>query len=155
MDPDGHVHGKVYGVLNRGHIITDQYAAFNDSGGGAAGSDGTFSQNVENNFLPDPPRGLGVPLALNILSQFRTTSQGSLTSMVNGLVNINTAPLAVLRLLPMLSPDPFKSSMAADSSWLQQAMLGTSSNSRALYDSTKESWDLAAVLAAYRDRRLV
>lgn len=68
-------------------------------GGSAAGSDAR--------------RGTGVPVALGVLDGVRAidpprypgqTSDSPLTDVITGQININTAPVEVLRLLPGLSP---------------------------------------------------
>jgi hypothetical protein len=127
----------------RGRLRTDISVPFNDSNG-----NGRFDQFGRN---ADPHRGHGVPLALNLLSQFRTSGYGSLTVGEQGRVNLNTAPWAVLAMLPMATPDP--------DGWLPQTRLvrdfpGATSVSEALYAPADEVWDIASTIMAYRDRGL-
>lgn len=55
---------------------------------------------------PTGQHGNGIPLALNILNRFRLTAEGGVSEAIVGRVNLNTAPKAVLNVLPLLSPDP-------------------------------------------------
>ena len=55
---------------------------------------------------PTAQHGSGIPLALNILNRFRVTNEGGVAEPLIGRVNINTAPKAVLSVLPLLRPDP-------------------------------------------------
>jgi hypothetical protein len=81
--------------LDRGHLVLDRYAPFVD-----IDNDRRFT------FDPDHRAGLGTPLALGVLDVFQTIDPqfASLTKMTPGLININTAPLNVLRTIPMLTP---------------------------------------------------
>lgn len=75
-----------------------------------------FSFNFSSPAGSDARRGTGVPLALGVLDGVRAINpplyagqttgdtNRSLTQPIMGLVNINTAPVEVLRLLPGLSP---------------------------------------------------
>ena len=55
---------------------------------------------------PTAQHGSGIPLALNILNRFRVTNEGGVAEPLIGRVNLNTAPKAVLSVLPLLRPDP-------------------------------------------------
>ncbi len=81
--------------LDRGHLVLDRYAPFVD-----VDNDRRFT------FDLDHRAGLGTPLALGVLDVFQTIDPqfASLTKMTPGLININTAPLNVLRTIPMLTP---------------------------------------------------
>lgn len=122
--------GVPIGAFDRGSLRLDAFAAFDDLNG-----NGIYEPN-QNESL----RGDGLPLAYNILTRARINKYGSGSSMVSGVVNINTAPLMVLRSLPMLSPDSF--------TWAAQAA------TRPLYTPASERYDLAATLAAYRDKNV-
>lgn len=91
---------------------------------------------------------LGITPAAAILEQFTVSSvTPSLTRAQLGTVNLATAPLAVLRVLPMLSPttDP----MTGYGWWWTDT--DQSGNHSKLDDDT----DLAATIAAYRDKSQV
>ena len=83
------------GSSDRGNLVLDRFAPFEDSS-----ANGVFDPNS------DQPRAPGIPLALNVMNIFTVTPQemGNLTQATPGLVNINTAPPAVMQLFPLLSP---------------------------------------------------
>ncbi|MBL8764029.1 MAG: hypothetical protein JNM07_07150 [Phycisphaerae bacterium] len=114
----------------RGALVTDDYVPFFD-----ADNDGLYDP-----AKGDRPRGDGVPLALSLLSATRSVAFGGLNSRVSGVVNINTAPLSVLRLLPLLSPssDP--------SAWTATGPLSAQQNAGS---------DIASTILAYRDKTAV
>lgn len=93
--------GGLRTVLDRGNLRLDSYVAF-------------FDDDADLIFTPvseggnDTPLGLGTPLAFSVLDTFTAITPGldSYTRALPGTVNINTAPLTVLRALPMLSPTP-------------------------------------------------
>lgn len=119
-------------ALEAGQLVLDDFVPFFD-----ANDDGLFDAATDQRW------GLGVPMAMTILDRFTTMPRrfGS-TSIGNfGVINVNTAPLAVLRAIPMFSPavpDP-----TGGSSWW---WMGSG------HDQTS---DLAATLYAYRDRLAV
>lgn len=84
------------GSVDKGHLLYDQFVPF-------------FDANPNNQpFDPanDIVYGDGQPLALGVVGAFRGLGDafGTYRRATPGLININTAPLAVLRTLPMLSP---------------------------------------------------
>src|SRR5690606_35071753 len=85
---------------------------------------------------------------LNILNTFTTFDPelASITRGTPGLININTAPLAVLRLLPLLNPTT-EGDSSASPVW-PPVGLDT-------YPITDTTNDIAAALVAYRDKMLV
>jgi hypothetical protein len=89
--------------------------------------------------------GPGIPVAYNIIDVFTAMSDeyASRSRGVPGLINVNTAPLEVLRTLPMLSPPP--STGAAQEWW------------GALDPSTPVGGenDIAASLYAYAHRAVI
>jgi hypothetical protein len=113
------------GVVDRGNLRLDDFIPFYDFN-----ADGVFDDTIDQRRYP------GIPLGLNVLNQFRTMDPefGSLTQPTIGVVNINTAPLAVLRALPMLSP----TNVPTDWWWTGGPHDGKS--------------DIAATVLAYRDR---
>jgi hypothetical protein len=85
----------VFPKLDRGNLVLDDFVPYLD-----VLPAGPFDPQT------DRRGGLGVPLALGILDRFHVhgATLGGLTKATPGLVNINTAPLNVLRTVPMLSP---------------------------------------------------
>lgn len=142
-------------ILSRGCLVTDDFVPFFD-----ANNNGQFDYDTD-----DQPLGNGVPLALNILSQFRTadfrlqTSYGTLNRAVPGVVNINTAPLPVLRTVPMLSPDPgdlTSTSTYPSEPWVRTPATNPAGGTVVLYNPTDTSrndpFDIAAAVLSYRDK---
>ena len=124
-------------ALDLGHLVIGDYALF-------------LNQDQDSDLLFDPTRGderagLGIPAALAILDQLNTLDPetGGLRRSIKGKININTAPLAVLRLLPMLSPTTEPLTSPFD--WLGGISPG-------LPDADS---DIAAALLAYRDKARV
>lgn len=131
----GTFEGSLAGALDRGSLKLDAYAPFFDTDG-----DGVF-----NPAAGDVRRGLGVPIALNLLEAVRGIPQtsfpdqfGGISRLTAGVININTAPVAGLRLIPMLSPT------TEPNGWWWTAPSALNTNS-----------DIAATLAAYRDKSVV
>jgi hypothetical protein len=128
-------------LFDRGQLWLTRFVPFNDTN-----NNGQYDQS--NGSFADPQFGPGIPFAASILDRFRYSRFGSLQSSKTGLININTAPAEVLRLVPMLSPD-----MEGWMSRLAQSQDELASGP--LFDPNNETWDLAAALQAYRDKSLV
>lgn len=150
----------VFPALERGQLVLDDYTPFVNVSD-IAGTPFQFNAG-------DRVRGLGIPAALAVIEQFRTLERyvtdsapdpvngysltareplGGLQELIPGKININTAPLRVLRLLPMLSPTQadFPSGPAAGSSeWWGEHPAGL--------NVTTFADDIAARLVAYRDK---
>lgn len=96
------------------------------------------------------PTGSGAPIAGNILTMFRTAPDrfAGLTASTAGLVNINTAPIPVLRVLPLASPaqDEASSSDNASKPTLWPAVRGETA------DIAAQRSDFAAMIESYRDK---
>lgn len=96
------------------------------------------------------PTGTGAPIAGNILTMFRTAPDrfAGLTASTSGLVNINTAPIPVLRVLPLASPaqDEASSSDASPKPTLWPAVNGENAEIAA------QRSDFAAMIESYRDK---
>ncbi len=127
-------------LLSNGHLVLDDYVPYLN-----INPDGPIP--VFDETAPGDIRmGRGIPLALNLLdATFSLDSAvGSISRPVRGAININTAPLAVLRTLPMLSPSTglASGSMTRDDWWGIGGPLDGDS-------------DIAATLLAYRDKALV
>jgi len=88
-------------ALDNGHLALNNYVSYYNTD--------TAELSPDFDTLTDIRRGTGVPMALGVLDQARPlapkdTSADPLTTPTYGLININTAPVEVLRLLPGLSP---------------------------------------------------
>ncbi|MFN0012316.1 MAG: hypothetical protein ACKVS8_11810 [Phycisphaerales bacterium] len=135
---------EVEPLLVRGKLRPDAFFAFLDDPAGNTG-------RREFNPATSLPRGQRLPLALGLLDRFSTAPlPGSLTSSIPGTVNINTASLDVLRSLPMLSPDP------APIGWPNGVgVLRGDGSATPWFDPSVDAWDVAAMVAAYRDKAAV
>ncbi|GMV25576.1 MAG: hypothetical protein AMXMBFR58_16070 [Phycisphaerae bacterium] len=96
---------------------------------------------------PREDLSLGLTPAMSIMDQFNTVNTlATITRPTLGTINLSTAPLAVLRLLPMLSPtvEDYPGS-TGDYSWWWR---GQSGNNTQLTPAA----DLAATVFAYREK---
>lgn len=138
----GSFEAKLAGALDRGCLKLDAYVPFFDRN-----EDGIFTPDALT--VPSPReerRGLGVPIAMNLLDALRGLPEtavadefAGITKMTPGLININTAPLAVLRLLPLVSP-----TSDAAAWWWSSALDGET--------PLAQTSDIAATIMAYRDK---
>lgn len=156
--------GDTPGVLDRGNLVLDRFVPFHDRDADRFLDLASSDPFVDRNDLDPPstqapgdnypligyrdddekPRWPGIPLALHVLDQFRTSRYGSLSGVVQGTINLNTAPLATLRTIPMLTPDA--SQLATYDNWL----LGSTPH----FNPDTETYDLAAAVEAYRDQNV-
>lgn len=131
--------GALKTPLDRGCLRLDDFAPFIDEDGSLI-------------YEPNEERaGLGITPAMTILDNLTTSAAGfeSLRFGLPGRININTAPLSVLRTIPMLSPAPdtlpagvaapITSAFGATWWWGLPGM--------------NASTDIAATVDAYRDKR--
>jgi hypothetical protein len=168
-------------VLDNLRLRLDDYVPFlNIRSAGETGPNEkpAFTNDPGNPATTDYRRGLGVPMALTVLDQLRPfevldlPGDGSLspeeeavlplTRPIMGLVNIQTAPLKVLRLLPGLTPSPeayraFESSSGTSARrpewWGAPFGLATNTGAAELLPADpRTNPDVAAGLVAYRDR---
>lgn len=120
----------LYTKLDRGSLRLDAFVPFVD-------------EDANGRFHPliDYRLGHGVPLALNVLDIFTATpsAYGSLTRATVGTININTAPVEVMRLLPGLSPPPTTDALGQQQWWWTTGA----------HDSRS---DIPATIKAYRDK---
>lgn len=133
---------------DRGHLVLDAWTPFLTLSGGQV-----------------QPLGNGVPFALDILDRARaafdiastpgankitrTSAYGDATSAIPGVININTAPVSVLRTVPLLSPDRTPFNAMTSPNWVTR----DSATGFKLFDpAAGETFDLAVTLAAYRDK---
>jgi len=91
------------GVVDRGHLVLDDFVPFFDS---AQTGENTDSPPRRFNPLADTAFGLGLTPAMRILGSVdpRSDEFAGAGGVVPGLVNINTATRPVVRAIPMLSP---------------------------------------------------
>jgi hypothetical protein len=123
---------------DRGNLMLDFHTCYFDDDGG-----GDYFPNTG-----DVIRGDGIPTALNILNAFTTVDPrfGSLTKPRFGTININTAPVEVLRTLPMLSPPQGSDPVLGQAYWWWDPA-----------NADVHNWqsDIASNIVAYRDKRAV
>lgn len=127
-------------ILDNGRLPLYTPAPFNDP---------TGSLNVpsvvgvdRSNFIPTFDRG--IPLAMAVLDRFRTLPQGGLNTPTIGTVNVNTAPLTTLRMLPMMtSMDVNRDTnrLSALHSWMTHGLTLS-----ALRATTTPAWETTASL---------
>ncbi len=145
--------------FDNGHLALDKYVAYYNID--------TSEVIPEFDTLTDIRRGTGIPMALGVLDQARPleskdTTADQLTTPTYGLVNINTAPVEVLRLLPGLSPsrtgyyqDNTNASSITDEWWANEfSELDLPDLSEPFNPTSPElrTPDVASLLIAYRDR---
>lgn len=99
--------------------------------------------------------GIGAPIAGNILSAFRVHPDAfaSLHIATPGLVNINTAPQAVLRVLPMVFPstNPFLSSEDKANGRTERTTFWPGADEAERKQEAPKT-DIAAMIESYRDK---
>lgn len=168
-------------VLDNLHLRLDDYVAFLNvvRNTNETGPNGRPVFDNAPNVPGDYRRGTGVPLAFGVIDQLRPfdvldlpgdrdlpaekRDLRSLTRPVMGLVNIQTAPLKVLRLLPGLTPSaqPYRADGSSGALvpewWAAQSGIANSSDlgvARLQGGATNiaDNPDVAAGIAAYRDR---
>jgi hypothetical protein len=129
-------------VIVGGRVVIEDFVPFYDGD-----RDGLFDRaqaydGIRRNLAAnsDIRFGLGIPAALGVLDQFSAieTQFGSLFRPVPGRININTAPLNVLRTLPLVSP--------ADPAWGNGLLWNTT------WSQVDPTIDLASSIASYRDK---
>ena len=144
-------------LLDRGNLDLDLFVPFYDEDEDGRfddfNDDGQYDNTLGANA--DVRRGTSESFAMSIpgmVSGLPASAQ-SLTRAAPGLVNINTAPLAVLRTLPMLSPPPYLDTQNVPAGptpppawwWWGTDVIG---DTGPLDDRS----DIAATIAAYRDK---
>jgi hypothetical protein len=149
-------------VLDHGHLALDNYVSYMNLG---LADPPVFEAGV------DIPRGTGAPMALGVIDQVRAlaplsqvhdpfTAVPTLEELLNratfGKININTAPIEVLRLLPGLTPSraQYVGGATMNEWWgkdLTDTNLPTLDVATSL-DTLNENPDVASAIVAYRDR---
>lgn len=150
-------------VFARGQLVLDRFVPFIDlDNDGKLGSGSVTTPGDES--TEEQPLGNGVPLALNVLSEFdcsdvrRAGAYGGLTRMAAGKVNVNTAPLPVLRVVPGLSPEYYESGWNSGiEPWVFQNKTPPGGGPvQHLYrpgsGSNADTFDIAATLWGYREK---
>lgn len=100
------------------------------------------------------PAGNGAPIAGNILTTFRTAPDrlAGLTVSTPGLVNINTAPSAVLRVLPLAFPAEDVTSTSTKSVGNQPKPTFWPAVNGTAAEIAAQRTDIAAMIESYRDK---
>lgn len=143
------------------HLSIDNYVAYIDG-------------NRDQQYTPngnDIPRGTGAPIALGVIDMVRpidwleqlgdqalSTEEQALLPLKRaslGKINVNTAPVEVLRLLPGLSPslESYRDDATLVQEWWANAS-GFSGTNLADLSNFDETPDVAAGIVAYRDRMI-
>ncbi|MBX3357529.1 MAG: hypothetical protein KF745_03790 [Phycisphaeraceae bacterium] len=141
-------------IADRGQLRLNAFVPFyNGDGQVQLGGSGMPDIDLARPDL-DIPRVPGIPAALSVVEQFNGLDYGALGSRINGTINVNTAPLFVLRSLPLVAP--LKDSWTTINTNLMQPMWEVPGYSpgvlnQPLYDPATEVYDVAATLMAYRD----
>ena len=165
---------RVLGALDAGYLVLDNFVPFIDGNPGTARTEfpSPFTPFDAGGDVEDIPLGLGVPMALAILDSITPVSAVAsaitafddpatpanesvvrlypATSSVAGVVNVNTAPVNVLRAVPMLSPTFEHDTITAGAIWGRPRWIYNEAT-----NDEEASQDLAATIAAYRDLRAV
>lgn len=117
-------------LFDGGYLKTDDFIA------------GRYDRSDDTKFYPS---SIGAPIAGGVLSALKTRSDGfaGLTMPAAGLVNINTAPQPVLRVLPFLFPS--KDEITGKVFWVDAGSDPTD-------DAAARKTDIAAMLESYRDK---
>lgn len=171
-------------VLDNLRLRLDDYVGFlNIRSAGEIGPNEkpVFTNNPADPANTDYRRGTGVPMALTVIDHLRpfgmlglpgdaspsslsleAKKELSLTRPIMGLVNVQTAPLKVLRLLPGLTPSPefYRPSESSSGTsarrpewWGATGGLADSAGAAELQPGDpRTNPDIAAGIAAYRDR---
>jgi len=149
-NPRNPFHRLFEDVLDRGNLRLDWFVAYKDENPEVDDFRRlpVFDPDVDHARYP------AVPFAARVIDAFRTTPYGGERRAVPGLLNINTAPLSVLRLLPMFTP-------LFDEGWTftkNDTVKGLTGAQGRLFPSTAfsgavgEFYDIAATAKAYRDK---
>lgn len=137
-------------ILRRGALVIDDFAPYLNLDG-AQGYDGQSDQLL----------GVGIPAALTLLDQFRTADHfrgqgyGGLNQPVAGTLNINTAPVQNLRLVPLLAPDSNPAELDLDIPWVKMTeSIDPNNVGGPIYDpaSNSDTFDIASAVEAWRDK---
>lgn len=140
--------GQTTLIFDRGNLRTDDYVPFVDTD-----MNGQFSPSG------DYRTGLEMPLAYNVFDVFTATpATQARDRAIPGLINVNTAPLAVLRLIPGLAPLPYGTTFMDPTNrpyWWRESVTGSMEKPPVgLVDTTTPGSvpDIASTVAAYRDK---
>lgn len=155
------------GALDRGQLVLDRFAPYEETS--ASGRDSLIF-NPEagppaagSRASDDYSRFPGIPLALHVMNVFTASEDGAIDRLVPGLVNVNTAPSSVARVVPMLAPTPEIDPVSGPlwNTFKAQAgivnnFLGSGNPSATLPERPQSAAnpgsDIAASILAYRDK---
>jgi len=145
-------------LLDNGHLAIDNYVAYYNNN---TASETTAPDFPDFDVADDIRRGTGVPMALGVIDQARPIESydeesDQLSAPTYGLININTAPIEVLRLLPGLSPSlaqyyPVNNDPATASEWWND----TGDLNLPDLSAPDQTPDVAASMVGYRDRTFI
>lgn len=153
-------------LFDDGHLAIDRFVSFVNVISEGSGVQPEFTIGPVGDIL----RGTGVPIALGVIDHARAiepilqitdpivptaqeTQNMRLSRATFGTININTAPVEVLRLLPGLSPSrvDFEGPSGQENEWWGKRL--TDTNMPDLNkDTLDENPDVAAAIIAHRDR---
>lgn len=158
--PSNLYHRLAEDILDRGGLRLEWFVPYVDNVNPTPQSDFSRLPTYDDNLSgsnQDIPRFPAVPFASRIIDNFQTLEHGGLRTAIPGVININTAPLNVLRQLPLLSPDPRLDSWVRSFNAMR---LFNQSNPgggmlAALFPNGSQIYDVAATVKAYRDKALV
>lgn len=162
-------------LFDRGQLALDRFVPFVDNNTATIRGFDTPATYGSLAATDDQRWGLQIPAAQAVLEQFSVPVAGrepgqerlreTLTRGTPGLININTAPVEVLRTLPLLSPRPFQYDNGGTPDWrVAFGGAGPFAADPAVWQvgaapnwmlSFNQSWDIPAGIAAYRDQRTV
>lgn len=159
------------GLLDAGRLALDRFVPF-------VNNDAPETPMVEFDPGLDVLRGAGVPMALGVFDRARAIERldrvndpinasgeqlrkVNLSSATFGTININTAPVEVLRLLPGFAPSRAEYAIDATGAQIEREWWASKYPDTEIpdnivantsYDQLRENPDVAAAIVAYRDR---
>jgi hypothetical protein len=172
-------------LFDRGQLALDRFVPFVDYNNTGATNALVFNPPATYGSLAatdDQRWGLQIPAAQAVLDQFTVPVAGrepgqellreTLTRGTPGLININTAPIEVLRTLPLMSSRPFQWSNGGTPDWRSPYQFAPDPSEGPTYPADRaawkvdtgaanwlrtlnQAWDIPAGIAAFRDQRPV
>lgn len=162
IQPDDY--DQIAPVLDNGRVRLDDYVLYYDGDTSNMYEPAASGPDTTTGRYHDQLRGPGIPAALRVFTiataggELGTDQYGNLTRPMTGTVNLNTAPLAVLRTLPTLTPSIDLAGaglMPSTPTWWASRVSGASNWPDANINVNGEplmNVDIASTIAAYRDR---
>ncbi len=100
-------------TLDRGRLRLDTPAPFSEQS-----AQGFFAVELGNLQPEDQPIDRGIPLGMALLDRFRALPVGGLTESTPGLINVGTAPKAVLATLPLVAANDADTVINVPRNWM-------------------------------------